>query len=89
MLLQVIAKHDREVTADYLADMAYADMTCRETLRLAIVISQLPRRAQADIEVGGYTIPKASSAKTMGTISHQDAQMLVQTLVWPYCMLML
>ena len=48
------------MTADCLADMPYAEMTTRETLRLAVVITQLPRRAQTTFEVGGYTVPKVS-----------------------------
>lgn len=58
LTMQAIARHGRTVTADYLADMPYAEMTCRETLRLAIVIAQLPRRAQSTFEIGGYTVPK-------------------------------
>lgn len=54
----MISKHGRTMTADCLADMPYAEMTTKETLRLAVVITQLPRRAQTTFEIGGYTVPK-------------------------------
>ena len=58
LFMQVTDKHGRTITADYLAEMSYADMTVRETLRLAMVVAALPRRAQDTFEIGGYTVPK-------------------------------
>ena len=62
MWLQVIGKHGKTITAAYLADMPYAEMTIKETLRLAVVINGLVRRAQTTFECGGYTVPKVGAS---------------------------
>ena len=51
-------KHGRDITVEYLADMGYADIVIKETMRLAAIVSILPKRALTTFEMGGYTIPK-------------------------------
>ena len=41
--------------------MSYAELVIKETLRLAAIISTLPKRALTTFEMGGYTIPKVST----------------------------
>ena len=49
------------MTVEYLADMSYAELVIKETLRLAAIISTLPKRALTTFEMGGYTIPKVAT----------------------------
>lgn len=56
--MQLQEKYGSSMTAEYLADMRYADVTIKECLRLAAIISTVPKRALTTFELGGFTIPK-------------------------------
>jgi hypothetical protein len=57
-------KHGRNITPEYLADMQYADATIKEVLRLAVIISTVPKRALTTFELCGYTIPEVNTSQS-------------------------
>jgi len=58
---QVVQQHGKEVNATSLGAMPYADATIKEALRLIAIVTAVGRKALKTFEVGGYTIPKAST----------------------------
>jgi cytochrome P450 len=59
-LEQVIGKHNRVEESD-IARLPYLQAVVRETFRLHPVTPLLlPRKAEADVEINGYIIPKGA-----------------------------
>ncbi len=61
--LQVVQQHGKEVNATSLGAMPYADATIKEALRFIAIVTAVGRKALKTFEVGGYTIPKASTGR--------------------------
>jgi cytochrome P450 len=64
---------DREPTAGDVPQLRYTDMVIKETLRLhPPAIGVFAREAIADVEIGGYRIPKGSTVRMLSYVVHHD-----------------
>ena len=64
----------REPVVEDLPRLPYAERVIKESLRLYPPAYAILRLATEDVEIGGYTIPKGSSAGVSPWVTHHDAR---------------
>ena len=72
VLVQVMAKHGKEIDSSAVASMPFAEATVKEALRLVPIVGVVARVALKTFEIGGYTIPKARLA--LSSLACEGAQ---------------
>ena len=73
---------DGRPTADHLDDLATTGRVVREAMRLYPPVHTVPRRAERDVEVGGYRLPAGAEVHLSAFLIHRDARFFADPLAF-------